>query len=152
MAAGNGFSAYADTAMIKTFIALAAGKFQDAGGGSNWVGLATGNCTVATKAIATGVEWLVSSDTTYARQAMGAAGIGWTVVAWASTGTVMNNTNAIAFPGVATNAQTLGSVCFFDAITVGNMTWFMDIASPGGVGLTIVVNFIAAVDIIFTLL
>jgi hypothetical protein len=148
--AANGLTAYGDTAIVKTLIALATNKFQDSGGGANWIALYSTAFTVATKAGAT--EWTVGSDTAYARVAVGAAGIGWTIVAWASTGTVFNNTSQLAFAAVTGTAQTLFSVGFCDAITTGNVAWFADLASLQAVALGIIVQFNAATDIIFTLL
>ena len=150
MAAGNGLTAYGDTAIVKTLIALATNKFQDSGGGANWIALYATQFTVAAKAGAT--EWTSGSDTSYARVAVGAAGVGWTIVAWAATGTVFNNTSQLAFAAVSGTAQTLFSVGFCDALTAGNIAWFADLASSQAVALGIIVQFNAATDIIFTLL
>jgi hypothetical protein len=150
MAAGSGLTAYGDTAIVKTLVALATNKFQDSGGGANWIALYSLQGTVATKTPTS--EWTSGSDTAYARVAVGAAGIGWTIVAWASTGTVFNNTSQLAFAAVTGAAQTLFSVGFCDAVTAGNIAWFADLGSTQAVALGIIVQFNAATDIIFTLL
>ena len=148
--AANGLTAYGDTAIVKTLIALATNKFQDSGGGANWIALYSTVFGAATKAGAT--EWTSGSDTTYARIAVGAAGVGWTITAWASTGTVFQNTSQLAFAAVATTAQSLFSVGFCDALTAGNVAWFADLAAMQAVAIGIIVQFNSLTDIVFTLL
>lgn len=151
-AAGSGLTAYGDTAMIKTLIALATNKFQDSGGGANWIALYSTQFTLATKAGA--VEWTAASDTfPYARVAMGAAGTGWIINAFVGgTGTMIQNVSQVAFGAVAGNAQTLFSVGFCDALTAGNVAWFADLGSIQPVAIGIIVQFNSQTDINFTLL
>jgi hypothetical protein len=146
MAAGSGLTAAADLTVTKTLIAASGGYGTT---GANWVAIYTTQFTAAAKSGAT--EWTSASDTTYARQAMGASGAGWTVGSYVSaTGVAFNNTNQIQFAAVATNAQTLFSVGFCDALTAGNIDLFSDLASSSSVAIGIQVQFNATTDIIFT--
>lgn len=98
------------------------------------------------------MEWLASSDTApYARQAMGAAGVGWTVAAYASgVGVVWKNTNTLTQPAVAGTAQTLFACGWMDALTAGNCMFFIDLGSSDGVGIGTNVVLTALTGAIFT--
>jgi hypothetical protein len=147
MAAGSGWTAAADLTIARTTVAQASGYSAT---GANWVGLFTNQGTAASKTPS--AEWTSASDGTYARQAMGASGAGWTMGAYVSaTGVAFNNLNQIQFPGVTLNAQNLFCVGFFDALTSGNCQLFADLAASVPVGLTIQVQFNATTDIIFTI-
>lgn len=148
MAAGSGLTAAADLTVARTLVAQASGYSAT---GANWVALFTTQFTAAAKAGAT--EWSSASDTTYARQAMGASGAGWTMGSYVSaTGVAFNNTNQIQFPAVATTAQNLYSTGFCDALTAGNIQLFSDLpgvsATPVAIGIQVQYN--ATTDIIFT--
>jgi hypothetical protein len=155
MAAGSGLTAGVDLGVTNQLIALATLKVSDTNAaGGNWWGLCTNQLTAAAKTVATGVEWLTSSDTApYARQAMGAAGVGWTVAAYASgVGVVWKNTNTLTQPAVAGTAQTLFACVWFDTVgpTGGNGVFFIDLASSDGVGIGTNVVLTALTGAIFT--
>lgn len=147
MAAGSGLTAAADLTIAKTIVAQSGGYGST---GANWVALYTTQFTAAAKAGAT--EWLASSDTSYARQAMGASGAGWTMGSYVSaTGVAFNNNAQVQFPAVSGNAQTLFSVGFCDALTAGNIDLFSDLATSVAVALGVNVQFNANTDIVFTI-
>ena len=156
MAAGSGLTAAADLTITNTLIALATNKYQDAGNdagtGANWWSIYTTQFTLALKAGAT--EWTTALDTTpYARQAMGAAGIGWTVAAYASsTGVVWKNTNTLTQPAVAGNNQTLFAVGFCNTIgpTGGVVDLFIDLGVSQAVNIGTAVILTAATGAVFT--
>jgi len=147
MAAGSGLTAAADLTVARTLVAQASGYSAT---GANWVALYTTQFTAAAKAGAT--EWTSASDTSYARQAMGASGAGWTMGAYVSaTGVAFNNNAQVQFPAVSGNAQTLFSVGFCDALTSGNIQLFSDLANSNAVALNVNVQFNANTDIVFTI-
>lgn len=149
MPAGSGLTAAADLSVANTLLAKASGGYSTTG--ANWVALYTTQFQSTAKA--GGVEWSAASDTSYVRQAMGAAGAGWTVNAYVtSTGVMFQNTNQVLFPAVATTAQNLYSVGFCDALTAGNIQLFSDLpgAAATPVALGIQVQFNALTDIQFT--
>jgi hypothetical protein len=155
MAAGSGLTATADLTITNTLIALATSTYSSFGGvaGGNWWACYTNNFTAAAKLASTAVEWTTASDTNYARQAMGAAGVGWTVTAYASgTGVVWKNTNTLTQPAVAGTSQTLGACGWCDTIgpTGGNSVFFIDLASTDGVGIGTNVVLTALTGAIFT--
>src|SRR6266403_3634614 len=145
MAAGNGVTSVKDTEVAKQIIALASGKYSDnSAAGANWIGLSSTHVTT-TKVAGNFTEWTSGSDGSYARIAMGAAGVGWTIAAFVTgTGVVLSNTSQLAFAAVTSNAQTLFSVGFFDALTVGNLDWFADLSSSQAVAIGIIVQFNAS--------
>jgi hypothetical protein len=153
MAAGNGLTSVKDTEITKQLIATAAGKFSDnSAAGANWIGLSSTQVTT-TKVAANFTEWTSGSDGSYARIAMGAAGAGWSLAAFVTgTGVVMSNTSQLAFAAVTSNAQTLFSVGFFDALTSGILDWFADLGSSQAVAIGIIVQFNASTDINLTVL
>ena len=67
MAAGSGLTAGLDLNVTNQLIALTGStKVSDLNaGGGNWWGLCTNQLTAAAKTVATGVEWLASSDTAH---------------------------------------------------------------------------------------
>jgi hypothetical protein len=146
MAAGSGFTAAADASLVNTITGITTGAYPIPSG--LWCALYTNNFTAAAKSPTTGVEWLTSSDTAYARQSMGASPTAsWTITAYASsTGVVFKNTNTITQPGVAGTAQTLGALGFCDTVgpTGGNVDFFIDLATAQPVGLTVQVILAAA--------
>jgi hypothetical protein len=154
MAAGSGLSAAADLTITNTIIALATNKYQDAGNdagtGANWWALYTTQFTAATKAGAT--EWLAASDTApYARQPMGAAGVGWTVTAYASgVGVVWKNTNTLTQPAVLGAGQTLFAIGFCNAVTAGVVDTFIDLGASQAVNIGTAVILTAATGAVFT--
>lgn len=155
MAAGSGLSASGDLWVTNQLIALATLKVSDQSpAGGNWWALFTNQFTAAAKTVATAVEWLTSGDTApYARQAMGAAGVGWTVAAYSSgVGVVWKNTNTLTQPAVAGTAQTLFACGWMDAIgpTGGNCLFFIDLTSSDGVGIGTNVVLTALTGAIFT--
>jgi hypothetical protein len=153
MAAGSGLTATADNLAAITFVAKTGGFSTGSPAtstGANWVSLYTNQGTAASKAPSS--EWTSASDTSYARQAMGAAGAGWTIGAYVSaTGVAFNNNAQVQFPAVSGNAQTLNCVGFCDAITAGNIILFSDTSTANiGVALGVNVQFNATTDIVFT--
>lgn len=155
MAAGSGLTAGADLGVTNQLIALATLKISDTNAaGGRWWALFTNQFTAAAKLASTGVEWLTSSDTApYARQDMGAAGVGWSVTAYASgVGVVWKNTNTLTQPAVAGTAQTLFSCGWMDTVgpTGGNCVFFIDLASSDGVGIGTNVVLTALTGAIFT--
>jgi hypothetical protein len=145
MAAGSGYTATADVSIVNTTIGAGSGYSSPTT--NLYVICCTNNFTAATKALSTAVEWLVSSDTNYTRQAMGASGGGWTVAAYVnSTGVVFKNTNTITQPAVAGANQTLGAIGFNDAAgpTGGNTNFFIDLATPQAVNIGVQVILAAA--------
>jgi hypothetical protein len=136
-APGSGLTAAADATISNTLLAKSGGY---SGTGANWCALYTTQFTAAAKAGAT--EWTSGSDGSYARQAMGASGAGWTVNAYVSaTGCVFWNNTTFNFPAVTSNAQTLFSVAFCDALTSGNIQIFSDLAASDAVAIGIQVQF-----------
>jgi hypothetical protein len=82
---------------------------------------------------------------------MGATGAGWTIAAYANgTGVVWNNTNTITQPAVAGTGQTLFAVGFCDALTVGNIDFFADLASSVAVAVGVQVILSASTGAVFT--
>lgn len=155
MAAGSGLTAGSDLFITNTLIALATNKYQDAGNdagtGSNWWGCCTNQFTAAAKTLATAVEWLVASDTAYARQPMGAAGVGWTVAAYASsTGVVWKNTSTLTQPAVLGANQSLFSCGWFNALTSGVCDLFIDLGSAQAVNIGTAVILTASTGSVFT--
>jgi hypothetical protein len=153
MAAGSGLTAGVDTGITNTLIALASSKYQDTSTtGGNWWGCCTNQFTAAAKTLATAVEWLVASDTAYARQPMGAAGIGWTVAAYvASTGVVWKNTNTLTQPAVLGANQSLFSCSWHDQLAVGgNCQYFIDLAAAQAVNIGTAVILTALTGAVFT--
>lgn len=138
MAAGSGLTAAVDLTLTKTIVG-ATGGYTAPSAGAMWVALFTNNFTAAAKSPTTGVEWLTSSDTNYARQSMGTGGTGtsgWTINAYASgTGVLFTNFAATTQPAVAGTAQQLGAVGFADTVgpTGGNIDLFADLATPQAV-------------------
>lgn len=87
------------------------------------------------------LEW---SDSAYVRQLIGATGAGWTIAAYANgTGVVWSNTNSVIFPAVIVT-QTLASIGFCDAASVGNINFFVDLAAtlsvPVGISVVLAVQ------------
>ena len=149
MAAGSGLTATADASLTRTIVGVTSGAYSTPA--NNYVALYTNNMTASTKSPTTGVEWLASSDTNYARQAMGATGTGWTIAAYANgTGVVWNNSNTITQPAVAGTLQTLGSVGFCDALTAGNVDFFADLSTPVSVAVGVQVILSATTGAVFT--
>lgn len=148
MAAGSGLTAAADLSITNTLVALASGTYGTTGG--NWWACYTTQFTAATKTGAT--EWLAASDTApYARQAMGAAGVGWTIAAYASsTGVVWKNTNTLTQPAVAGTGQTLFACGWCDALTSGNIDYFIDLAASQAVNIGTAVILTASTGAVFT--
>jgi hypothetical protein len=147
---GSGLTAATDSSITKYVVGVTSGAYSTPA--NNYVALYSNQFTSSTKAGAT--EWSSASDTTYARQAMGATGSGWTIAAYVNgTGVVWSNTNAINFPAVASNAQTLYSIGFCDALTVGNINFFCDLANSGQ--LTVPIGFnvfiLAGTGAVFTI-
>lgn len=112
--------------------------------------------TAATKAPATGVEWLTSSDTNYARQALGTGGTntsGWTINAYSnSVGVVFTNFATLTQPAVAGANQQLGSVGFADTVgpTGGNVDLFADLLTVQAVNVGVQVVLTATTGVSFT--
>lgn len=128
MAAGSGLTAASDTGITKFIVGVTTTPYTTPA--NNYVACYTTQFTAATKAGAT--EWTTASDTAYARQAMGAAGAGWTIAAYASgTGVVWSNTNTITQPAVAGTSQTLFAIGWCDTVgpTGGNIDFFADLGS-----------------------
>ena len=147
MAAGSGLTAAADASLTRTIAGVTSGAYSTPA--NNWVACYTTQFTAAAKAGAT--EWLAASDTAYARQAMGATGTGWTIAAYSSgVGVVWNNTNTITQPAVTGTAQTLSAIGFCDALTVGNINFFSDLASSASVGLGVQVILSAGTGVVYT--
>jgi len=121
-----------------------------------WCSLYTNNFTAASKSPATGVEWLTSSDTAYARQSLGTSGTntsGWTINAYASgTGVVFTNFATLTQPAVAGTAQTSGAVGFTDTVgpTGGNVDLFVDLGTPQAVAVGVQVVLSATTGVSFT--
>jgi hypothetical protein len=153
MAAGSGLTAAADLTVTNTLIALATNKYQDAGNdagtGGNWWACYTTQFTASTKSGAT--EWLVANDGAYARQPMGAAGVGWTVTAYANgTGVVWKNTNQLTQPAVTSNNQTLFACGWCNALTAGVVDYFIDLGVSQAVNIGTAVILTAATGAVFT--
>lgn len=147
MAAGSGLTAAADASITRTIVGVSSGAY--AAPANNYCALYTTQFTASTKTGAT--EWLAASDTNYARQAMGAAGIGWTIAAYSNgVGVVWNNTNTITQPGVAGSVQTLFAVGFCDALTAGNIDFFVDLGTSQSVGIGVNVVLAAGTGVTFT--
>src|SRR5208282_175533 len=154
MAAGSGLTAAAVLAVTNTLIALATGGKTQAGSATgtagNWGRFHTTQFTASAKAGAT--EWLASSDTApYARQPMGAAGVGWTVTAYAAgTGVVWKNTNTLTQPAVAGTGQTLFACGWCNALTAGVVDFFIDLGTSQPVNVASAVILTAATGAVFT--
>ncbi len=153
MAAGAGASAALDAAIAQYCCGITPTP-PAANWGASFMGLATGNCTASTKAIATGVEWLAASDTNYVRVTGGTGGTSsssWTIAAYSNgVGVLFNNFAQITEPAVAGTAQVLGSICFFSAITAGTMTVFSDLGVTQNVNIGIQVILLATTGVVFT--
>ncbi len=152
MAASSGLTAAATGTLVNTIVGLGSGYTTPT---NNWWALFTNQFSAATKAASTGVEWLVGSDTAYARQAMGATGAGWTIVAWATgVGTQFKNTNTLTQPAVTGTAQTLFACGWMDTVgpTGGNCDFFIDLTSSDGVGIGTNVVLTALTGAIFSVL
>jgi hypothetical protein len=146
---GNGLTAVADSAITKTVLGVTSGAYTTPT--NNYVALYNTQFTSSSKA--GGTEWTSSSDGSYARQAMGATGTGWTIAAYANgTGVIWKNSNPINFPAVTLNAQTLYAIGFCDALTAGNINFFVDLANNGqlSVPIGISVVFPALTGAVFT--
>jgi hypothetical protein len=145
---GSGLTASSDLTLARKIIGVTTGAYVIPA--NNYWALYTTQFTAAAKAGAT--EWLAASDTAYVRQAMGTAGIGWTIAAYASgTGVVWSNTNTLTQPAVAGTAQTLFACGWCDALVAGNIDFFIDLATSVSVGIGTQVVLTASTGAIFTL-
>jgi hypothetical protein len=150
MAAGSGLTAGADTSITNTIIGAGSGYTTPT---NNWWALFTNQFTAAAKLASTGVEWLVASDSAYARQPMGASGAGWTVAAYASSvGVVWKNTNTLTQPAVTGANQSLFACGWMDTVgpTGGNCDFFIDLGVAQAVNIGTAVILTASTGAVFT--
>jgi len=138
-APGDGLTAATDLSLTYYIVGATTGSYTPPG--NNYIACYSSQFTNGIKAGAT--EWSTLSNTTYARQAMGANGTGWTIGAYVNgTGVAWTNTNLIYFPKVASNAQTLYSVAGCDALIAGtgNVNFFCDLPNSGQLSVPIGIN------------
>lgn len=146
---GSGLTADADTKITNTVVGVTTGAYPVPS--NNYAALYSTQFTAQAKAGAT--EFTTSGYSTYARQAMGASAAGWTIAAYASgTGVVWKNTNAIIFPAVPSSGtpQPFFSLGWCDALTAGNIDFFVDSASSVTIPLGISVYLSASTGAVFT--
>lgn len=156
MAAGSGLTAVVDASITRTLVGAAAGTYAAPALGAMWCSLYTNNMTASLKSPATGVEWLTSSDTNYARQPLGTGGTntsGWTINAYSNgVGVVFTNFATLTQPAVAGAQQFLGSVGFADTVgpTGGNIDLFADLNTVQTVNVGVQVVLTATTGVSFT--
>lgn len=147
--AGQGLTSAQDLNIAQQLLGVAGTAYPTLTTNGVYIGLSNTQITT-TKLLANFTEWVVGSDTTYARVNIPITG--WTLTAFvALTGVIYNNTAQYQFAAVATTAQTLQSVGFFSALTAGTLCWFFDITSVA-VAVGIIVQFNALTDIQLTVL
>jgi hypothetical protein len=147
MAAGSGLTAAADSSLTLTIQGVTASAYTTPT--NNYWACYTTQFTASTKSGAT--EWLVANDGAYARQAMGATGAGWTTAAYANgVGVVWKNTNQLTQPAVTLNNQTLFACGWCDALTSGNIDFFIDLGASQAVNIGTAVILTALTGAVFT--
>lgn len=144
---GNGVSAAADSTLVNTIIGKSGGYTSPA---NTYFACYNSEFSNSSKAGAT--EWTTTSNPAYARVPMGASGAGWTVAAYVNgTGVSWSNTNAVFQPPVQTNSQTLWSLGFCDALTAGNVDFFVDLNDAMTIAVGFCVLLPASTGVVLTL-
>jgi hypothetical protein len=146
--AGQGLTSAQDLTLANTILGIASPYTSPS---TNGIYLGTSNTQVTTTKVAANfTEWLIASDTNYARSNISITG--WTLTAFATgVGVIYNNTAQIQMATVAGAGQTLQSVGAWSALTSGTLLWFFDVISVG-VAVGIFVQFNALTDVQLTVL